>query len=115
MTRVSIAEDFSTVPTGRFERDGDYNGTAFRQRFILPALRAGETIIINIDGLSTYGHSFFDEAIAGLSRPVSEGGEGLDFDLVTRQVALEALTETGRFFLNTLRRLMPSVREVQHA
>ena len=112
--KIHIAEEFSSVPTGRVEDDGPFNGTTFRQKFLLPALKSKQRIIINIDGLFTYGHSFFDEAIAGLCRPkkpVGEGlpGEGLKAEEVAPYIELEANTDTALFFLPSLQRLIPRI------
>ena len=46
--RISIADDFSTVPMGRFPTDSDVNGTLFRESFLYPALTKYQTIDIDL-------------------------------------------------------------------
>lgn len=66
--KIVIALDWSMSPTGRYERDGESNATAFKKRFILDNLKAGENFFIDLDGTDGYGSSFLDEAFAGLVR-----------------------------------------------
>ena len=35
---ISIANNFSAYPAGRYPADGEYNATAFRKEWLLPAL-----------------------------------------------------------------------------
>lgn len=65
---VYIAKEFSREPFGRDEKDGPYNGKAFREKFLKPSLNKGEKIILNFDGAEGYGSSFLDHAFAGLIR-----------------------------------------------
>ncbi len=69
---IDVAKEFSTYPSGRVDADGDYNGTRFRERFLLPALKAaqadGTRVIVDIDGVRTFGSSFIEEAFGGLVR-----------------------------------------------
>ena len=34
---ISIAEDFSAYPAGRYPADGEYNATTFRKEVLIPA------------------------------------------------------------------------------
>lgn len=68
MKTISIADDFSSAPAGRFPDDGPYNGTRFRDEFLLPALRSGEDVVVSLDGVSGFGSSFLEEAFGGLVR-----------------------------------------------
>jgi hypothetical protein len=73
--KIDIAREFSPYPSGRTEQDGDANGKKFRERFLVPALRrvlansaSNEKLILDIDGVRTFGSSFLDEAIGGIVR-----------------------------------------------
>ena len=105
---INVAEDFSLVPSGRFDTDGPNNGTAFRRKFLVPALNAGYSVVIDIDGLLSYANSFFEEAIVGLCRSVDEGGEGFSLETVSRSLSLKAGSDVGKFWLPTILRLFPS-------
>lgn len=65
---ISIANDFSKVPAGRFYGDGPYSGERFRKEFLLGPLRDTEIekIVINLNGLCGVGSSFWDEAFVSL-------------------------------------------------
>lgn len=66
--KISIARDFSTVPLGRFVDDSEFNGTTFREDFLIPALKDNNLIEIDLDGTEGYGSSFLEEAFGGLIR-----------------------------------------------
>ncbi|MGD9637932.1 MAG: STAS-like domain-containing protein [Alphaproteobacteria bacterium] len=65
---ISIAQDFSPEPAGRYESDGIFNGEKFRNNFLTPNLKDKNIIEleINLDDLEGVGSSFWDEAFAGL-------------------------------------------------
>lgn len=67
-TKFHIATNFSRYPGGRFVKDGPFSGEKFRDEVLVPALRAGETIEIFLDGVRGYGSSFLEEAFGGLVR-----------------------------------------------
>lgn len=65
---IDIARDFSKNPYGRYPKDGDYNGTAFREKFLVPKLRGDVNVLVDMGGTNRYGSSFIDEAFGGLIR-----------------------------------------------
>ena len=72
---IDMAADFSPYPSGRIPSDGSFSGESFREKLLRPAIRdvvAGglnvEDIVVNIDGVRTFGSSFLDEAFGGLVR-----------------------------------------------
>ena len=68
MKMISIAEDFSTTPAGRYCRDGKFSGEAFRDNFLVPALQEEEKVQVVLDGTRGYGSSFLEETFGGLVR-----------------------------------------------
>ncbi|WP_354675093.1 STAS-like domain-containing protein [Cupriavidus alkaliphilus] len=68
MSRVVVSKEFSRHPAGRFQSDGPFSGEAFRQRYLIPALKRGERLILDMDGARGYGSSFLEEAFGGLVR-----------------------------------------------
>lgn len=65
---IDIGRDFSPFPGGRVKTDGPYSGENFRERFVLPKLREGKTVVINIDSAEGFGSSFLEECFGGLVR-----------------------------------------------
>ena len=70
---IDLAKQFSPYPSGRFPADGSFNGQRFREEILLPALiaampRVGEKVVVDIDGVRSFGSSFLEEAFAGLVR-----------------------------------------------
>lgn len=65
---ISIALDFSRYPAGRTREDGPLSGQIFREDKLQPLLKAGKTVIINLDNVLGYGSSFLEEAFGGLVR-----------------------------------------------
>jgi hypothetical protein len=66
--KISIADDFSTVPLGRFPDDSPFNGTTFREIWLIPALAKYQSIEVDLDRAEGYGSSFLEEAFGGLVR-----------------------------------------------
>lgn len=99
--KISIAEDFSPWPSGRYPTDGKFNGETFREEFLLPAIRSENDIVIFLDGLESYADSFFDEAFGGLSRV-----HGIDPEKVKRLVTVTSRDKLSSFFLRTLRKFV---------
>ncbi len=71
MITVNVARDFTRYPSGRFKKNGDTSGEAFRQRFLEGALKSGESIRVEMDGTIGYGSSFLEEAFGGLVRTLA--------------------------------------------
>jgi hypothetical protein len=66
---INIAEDFSMTPFGRYRTDSKFSAQKFRDETLLPALRANDVVIIELDGTSiSYGSSFLEETFGGLVR-----------------------------------------------
>lgn len=65
---INVARDFSRYPAGRYTTDGPFSGAAFRDGYLLPALRAGDEVSVELDGVRGYGSSFLEEAFGGLVR-----------------------------------------------
>ena len=86
--RISIAEDFSRFPAGRFREDGDASGTAFREDLLVVALGQFQTVEVVFDGIAGCGSSFLEEAFGGLVR--QHGMTKLDLDQRLKLSAAEA-------------------------
>jgi len=67
-SNISIASDFSKYPAGRYKSDGPYSGERFRDDVLMPILRAGQKVVLRMDGTLGYGSSFLEEAFGGLVR-----------------------------------------------
>ncbi len=70
---IDIAKSYSPYPSGRFPTDGAHNGQRFRDTVLVPAMQealrqGGEPVVVNIDGVRTFGSSFLEEAFGGLVR-----------------------------------------------
>lgn len=71
---IDVAKQFSPYPSGRFPDDGNYNGQRFRVEFLEPALKSarssgcGEKVVVDIDGVRSFGSSFLEESFGGLIR-----------------------------------------------
>ena len=70
-TEISIADDFSRFPAGRYPEDGEFNGTLFREEYLVPTLkklRGSDQLLVTFDGVAGFGSSFLEEAFGGLVR-----------------------------------------------
>ena len=65
---IDVGRDFSPYPAGRFRTDGKFSGEAFREKCLVPALKRGKTLRIELDSALAYGSSSLEEAFGGLVR-----------------------------------------------
>lgn len=72
MIFVSVAKDFTRYPSGRYIKNGDTSGQAFRERFLEEPLRKGESVTVDFDGTVGYGSSFLEEAFGGVVRALNK-------------------------------------------
>jgi hypothetical protein len=68
MKTISIANDFTKYPGGRYRKHGKGSGEEFREEFLVPALDRREPLTIILDGTAGYSSSFLEEAFGGLTR-----------------------------------------------
>lgn len=72
MNEVRVASRFSRHLGGRYKKDGPWSGEAFRDAVLLDsvekALKTGEPVLINFDGVAGTPTSFLEEAFGGLLR-----------------------------------------------
>lgn len=98
---LSIAKRFSRYPAGRVPADGPYNGTRFREEFLVPELRRlgpSDRLQVDFDGLEGAGSSFLEEAFGGLVRVERMDRPFLDtrLDLTTTQDGLRDFVRMAR-------------------
>ncbi len=72
---ISVKDDFSAVPGGRYKDHGLYSGEEFRDQHLAPALKEFERVVVILSGTKGYPGSFLEEAFGGLIRV---GGFKLD-------------------------------------
>jgi hypothetical protein len=65
---IDVGSDFSDVPSGRTNADGDFNGERFRTEHLVPALRTADRVRVLLDNTEGFGSSFLEEAFGGLIR-----------------------------------------------
>lgn len=65
---LNIAREFSRHPAGRYKSDGPFSGEHCRKNYLVPRLRKGESLEVELDGTRGYGSSFLEEAFGGLVR-----------------------------------------------
>jgi len=68
-TVINLGKQFGRYPAGRYLKDGPYSGQAFRENYLLPALRKNsEKIVIEFDDARGLASSFLEETFGGLVR-----------------------------------------------
>lgn len=67
-TLIDVARDFSRTPGGRYASQSESSGEEFRKTILEPALRAGNDIVVDLDGAAGFTTSFLEEAFGGLVR-----------------------------------------------
>jgi len=66
---ISVAEDFTPYPFGRYRSEGEFSGEVFRDDILFPETKNDEHIEVNLDGvLGGLGSSFLEEVFGGMIR-----------------------------------------------
>ncbi len=77
MIHLSVAQEFSRAPGGRFRSVGPDSAEEFFEKLLEPrfneALAAGKVLRVDLDGGYGYAASFLDEAFGGLARKHGAG------------------------------------------
>lgn len=72
MTMFRVASQFTDAPGGRYYSDGRFSGEEFREEYLLDlvdeAVKAGQTVTFNFDGVQGMPTSFLEEAFGGMVR-----------------------------------------------
>jgi hypothetical protein len=66
--RILVAKEYTPTPAGRLRSDGPFSGQRFREEILVPALRSGAAVELNLDGMVSLPSSFWEEATGGLVR-----------------------------------------------
>ena len=72
MIKIKICDDFTDVPGGRYIKEGEYSGEAFRDNILIKkfceAEKNGNKLLIDFDGCYGFSTSFLEEAFGGMVR-----------------------------------------------
>ena len=79
--RLSIAEEFSRFPGGRYRTHGPRSGEEFRDEYLLPLLEQSKNVVVDLSGTAGYGASFLDESFG-------EAGKIFGIDFLRGQMTL---------------------------
>jgi len=70
--RISVSNDFSPRPGGRFPWEGPNSGEEFREKVLVhryrEARQANVDLVVDLDDTSGYASSFLEEAFGGMIR-----------------------------------------------
>ncbi len=70
---INVARDFYPKPFGRYHDDGKFNGTKFREEFLIPKLRESDELVVNFSECPyEIGSSFLEESFGGLVRALQD-------------------------------------------
>ena len=91
IVELSVANDFSRFPTGRFVTDSQDSGERFRA-MISKALSSGKDVRVSLDGTMGFGSSFLEEAFGGLVREEKFSAEDLHsmLTIISKDPSLES-------------------------
>ena len=88
---LSIAREFSPFPAGRKRSDGPATGEKFREDLLVPLLRNGTHVTLDIDGVEGLPSSFLEEIFGGLVRAgfdVQQLKSAIDFKATEPDLAM---------------------------
>lgn len=81
---ISVANDFSPTPGGRFRSEGPFSGEEFLHKLLVDnyfaAMVIGEPLVIDLDGCMGFPPSFIDGSFGELARHFSDKNI---FDVIT--------------------------------
>ncbi|MCW5319646.1 DUF4325 domain-containing protein [Verminephrobacter aporrectodeae subsp. tuberculatae] len=96
MTTLCVAKHFSSYPGGRFKRISEFSGEEFRDDFLAPAIRRGDKVVVELDGVVGYGSSFLEEVFGGIVRTM----HWTDREQVNKHLKIESSQESWIFEVN---------------
>lgn len=91
--RISLVNDFTDAPGGRFRTQGKYSGQEFREDILIPALSEYEDVVVDLNGALGLPASFLDEAFGSTARKHKALTSRLTIELSDNEVAQEILRE----------------------
>lgn len=65
---INVSQSFTKMPCVRYRHDGVFSGQEFREDVLVPALKTGSKVVVDLNGVLALGSSFLEEAFAGLVR-----------------------------------------------
>jgi len=65
---IDVGRDFSMTPGGRYRNDGAWSGEEFREELLEPKIKAGDNVIVDLDGPVGFTTSFLEEVFGGIVR-----------------------------------------------
>lgn len=90
--RINVAKQFTRLPGARYIRLGPYSGEEFREKFLVEPLRAGKSVVVELDGVRGYGSSFLEEAFGGVVRQL-----GLTVEDAQSRLLVETSVKSWKF------------------
>lgn len=99
--KIVVARAFTPTPAGRLRTDGPFSGQRFREEVLVPALRAGGDIELNLDGMVSLPSSFWEESTGGLVRAGYAPDVLVDrIKIVTTDPLLTVFVDMARKFIS---------------
>jgi hypothetical protein len=105
MITINVAKDFTRFPSGRFRKNGDTSGEAFREIYLEPHLKVGEKVSVELDGTIGYGSSFLEEAFGGLVRSLRLKPAVLNSNLLIKTEDTALLDEVNGYMEDAAQKL----------
>lgn len=84
---LDVATQFDPYPFGRYDNHGPKNGTRFREDLLLPLLKRGEHVTVDLTNARGLAASFLEESFGGLVRA------GLSADFIASHVVIRSETD----------------------
>jgi hypothetical protein len=107
--RIDVGQDFSQYPLGRYAKHGPNNGERFREQFLLPALRRGSVVEVDLSHARGLAPSFLEESFGGLAR-AGYSPDDLSNRLVIQSSADPSLVEEVKgYILDAFRALQKRI------
>ena len=85
---ISIVNDFSKFPAGRYKSDGPNSGERFREEILIPELKKNDKVTVQLDGALGFGSSFLEEAFGGLVR------KGFTYNILKDKLSIDSSVQT---------------------
>ena len=89
MHKISVAKDFSRTPGGRVRSDGEFSAEEFLDKVLRSAFdkawRAGETLLVLLDGTYGYSTGFLEQAFGGLARELGSVSVEAGLEFVSKE------------------------------
>jgi hypothetical protein len=98
---IDVAKEFTAMPYGRYlADDANRSAEAFRKNILVPALKSGDSVVVDLSGSNRFNSSFLEEAFGGLIRTENFTKEQLS-KMTVKHALLPSIVDEVAYYIDS--------------